>query len=72
MNDNEAIVAVRIVFLDESAKKMRREADKAEAQLLLTPADERLNKRVKALKTLVEGAQKEAQRLREGGEVDEG
>ncbi len=71
MNDNEAIVAVRIVFLDESAKKMRREADEAEAQLLLTPADEHLNKRVRALKTLVEGAQEEAERLREGGQVDD-
>ncbi len=71
MNDNEATIVQRIAFLDEAAKKLRREADEAEAQLLLTPADSHLHKRLVALRTLAVGAEEEAQRLRAGREVDD-
>lgn len=40
MNDNVATNAQRTPSMDKSAWKMRHEAETAEAQLLLTPADE--------------------------------
>ena len=61
----------RIAFVDESARKKRRAADETEAQLLLTPADGHLNQRRIALGKLADGAEEAAQRLREGGNVDE-
>ncbi len=45
---------------------MRREAEIAEAQLLLTPADEHLNKRRIALSKLADDAEEAARQLREG------
>ena len=44
---------------------MRREAEIVEAQLLLTPADEHLNKRRIALSKLADEAEEAARRLRE-------
>ena len=68
MNDNEATVAQRIAFLEGAVEKMHLEADEAEAQLLLTPADEHLHKRLIALRKIADDAQAEMERLRDGGE----
>jgi hypothetical protein len=65
MNDNVTTNTQRILSMDESAWKMRREAEVAEAQLLLTPADEHLNKRRIALGKLADEAEEAARRLRE-------
>lgn len=70
INDNETTVMQRIAFLDRAASKMRREADEAEARLLLTPADEHLNRRRIALGKLADGAEQAAQRLREVAKAD--
>jgi hypothetical protein len=51
--------------MEESVWKMRREAEIVEAQLLLTPADEHLNKRRIALSKLADEAEEAARRLRE-------
>jgi hypothetical protein len=66
MNDNIDTSTQRPPSTDESAWKMRREAEIAEAQLLLTPADEHLNKRRIALSKLADEAEHAARRLREG------
>jgi hypothetical protein len=64
MNDNEATVAQRIVFLENAAEKMQQEADEAEMQLLLMPTDERLRDRVIALRKLADDAQDVVEQLR--------
>jgi hypothetical protein len=66
MNDYVATDTQGTPSMDESAWKMRRDAEIAEAQLLLTPADEHLNKRRIALSKLADEAEEAARRLREG------
>jgi hypothetical protein len=66
MNDNVATNTQLIPSMDDTAGKMRREADVVEAQLLLTPADEHLNERRIALTKLADEAEEAARRLREG------
>ena len=63
VNDNVATNTQRTPSMDESAWKMRREAEIAEAQSLLTPANEHLNKRRIALSKLADEAE-EAARLK--------
>ena len=65
MNDNVATNTQSTPSMDESAWKIRREAEIAEAQLLLTPADEHLNERRIALGKLADEAEEVARRLRE-------
>jgi hypothetical protein len=71
MNDNVGTNTQRTALLDESAWKKRGEAEVAEAQLLLTPADEHLNERRIALGKLADEAEEAARRLREGGKADD-
>ena len=66
VNDYVATNTQRTLSMDESAWKMRREAEIAEAQLLLTPANEHLDKRRIALSKLADEAEQAARRLREG------
>ena len=70
MNDNIATNIQSIDFMDEPAWKARREAEIVEAQLLLTPADEHLNKRRIALGKVADEVEEAARRLREGGKSD--
>ena len=65
MNDNEPTVALRIVFLESAAEKMRRDADEAERQLLRTPTDKDLAERVVALRRLADEAFDQVEKLRE-------
>jgi hypothetical protein len=71
MNDNVGTNTQRTTLSDDSAWTKRREAEVAEAQLLLTPADEHLNERRIALGKLADEAEEAARRLREGGKVDD-
>jgi RNA polymerase-binding transcription factor DksA len=65
MNDNEPTVEQRIAFLKDAAEKMEREADEAEMELLRTPTDARLRKRVAALRKLSDDALDKVEELRE-------
>jgi hypothetical protein len=71
MGDNEATVAQRIAFLEGATEKRWRDADESEAQLVLTPADEHLHKRLIALRKMADDTQSEIERLRDDGEIDE-
>ena len=64
MNDNEATIRQRIALLEGAVGKMCLDADEAEAQLLLTPADEHLRGRLIALRKKSDDAQAEIERLR--------
>jgi hypothetical protein len=71
MNDNVDPITQRTALLDESAWTKRREAEVAEAQLLLTPADEHLNERRIALGKEADEAEEAARRLREARKADD-
>ncbi len=64
MNDNEATIKQRISFLEGAVEQLCLDADQAEAQLLLTPADEHLHGRVIALRKKCDDTQAEIERLR--------
>ena len=63
MNDSDATTRHRIAFLESAARNLCLESDKAEAQLLLTPADEHLHGRLIALRKRSDDAQAEAKLL---------
>jgi len=67
MNDNVGTNTQHLAVLDESAWTKRHDAEVAEAQLLLTPADEHLNERRIVLGKLADEAEDAARRLRDGG-----
>ena len=64
MNDYEATIKQRLTFLEGAVEKLCLDADQAEAQLLLTPADEHLHGKVIALRKKCDDAQAEIERLR--------
>ena len=64
MNDNETAAMQRLAFLEGAMEKLCLDADQAEAQLLLTPADERLHRKLIALRKKCDDAQAEIERLR--------
>ncbi len=64
MKNNEATIRQRLAFLEGAVGKLCLEADQAEAQLLLTPADEHLHGRLIALRKKSDDAQAEIERLR--------
>jgi hypothetical protein len=64
MKNNEATIRQRLAFLESAAGKLCLEADQAEAQLLLTPADEHLHGRLIALRKKSDDAQAEIECLR--------
>lgn len=64
MNNYETTIRQRITFLEGAVGKLCLEADQAEAQLLLTPADEHLHGRLIALRKKSDDAQAEIERLR--------
>ena len=71
MTDNVGTNTQRTALLDDSAWTKRHEAEVAEAQLLLTRADEHLNERRIDLAKLADESEEAARRLREGGKVDD-
>ena len=71
MSHDEPTNIQHIAYMEEAARKMRREADEAEAQLLLTPTDGYLNQWRIALGELADKVQEAAQRLREGVKSDD-